>query len=85
MTEKRPALAVRIDPANPDHHLWNNNGTWFVHYTVYPTPVTVERVRTSLRTKDLDEARHRRDKLFARLNGPVRNRSRRPLRSGQGQ
>lgn len=46
---------------NPDHHLWNNNGTWFVHFTRYPTPVTKERVRKSLKTKDLEEARKRRD------------------------
>ena len=33
-------LAIRVQDGNPDHHLWNNNGTWFVHYTVYPTPMT---------------------------------------------
>ncbi|NBR58180.1 MAG: hypothetical protein EBT89_03320 [Opitutaceae bacterium] len=32
--------ALRISEANPNHHLWNNNGTWFLHYTVYPTPFT---------------------------------------------
>jgi len=58
------ALAVRIDPANPNHHLWNNNGTWFVHYTVHPTPITKERVRRSLRTKSLFVARRRRDRLL---------------------
>ena len=57
-------LAVRINDSNPDHHLWNNNGTWFVHYTVYPDHVTKERVRHSLRTRSLAEARQRRDALF---------------------
>ena len=60
-------LAVRIDPAHPNHHLWDNNGTWFIHYTVYPTPVTSERVRKSLRTKSLKNARVFRDRLFASL------------------
>ena len=54
-------LAVRINADNPNHHLWNNNGTWWLHYTVYPTPFTVERKRKSLRTKNLRIARNRRD------------------------
>jgi hypothetical protein len=52
---------------NRNHHLWNNHGTWFVCYTVYPTPLTKERRRESLRTKSLAEARRRRSELFARL------------------
>ncbi len=63
------SLAIRVDGSNQDHHLWNNNGTWFVHYTVYPTPVTKQRIRCSLRTKQLAEARRRRDELFRRLQG----------------
>ena len=49
---------------NPNHHLWNNNGTWFVHYTVYPTPVTKQRIRKSLQTRCVEEARRRRDELL---------------------
>jgi hypothetical protein len=58
-------LSVRVNPSNPNHHLWNNNGTWFIHYVVHPTPFTKERIRRSLRTKCLDEARARRDELLA--------------------
>jgi hypothetical protein len=61
------ALAIRVDPANPDHHLWNNNGTWFIHYTVYPTPITKQRIRRSLGTRSLELARLKRDELFAAL------------------
>ena len=68
-------LAIRVDPGNQNHHLWNNNGTWFVHYTVYPTPVTKERVRRSLRTRDPETARRRRDTLFARLRDEARYRA----------
>jgi hypothetical protein len=60
-----PPLAIRLNPANPDHHLWNNNGTWFVHYTIHPTPLTKQRIRASLGTKNLAEARLRRDQLLS--------------------
>lgn len=60
-----PSIRVRGD--NPNHHLWNNNGTWFLHYTVYPTPFTKERIRRSLGTKSLETARERRDAFFAQL------------------
>jgi hypothetical protein len=56
---------------NPNHHLWNNNGTWFVHYTVYPTPVTKQRVRMSLKTRSVAEARQRRDQQLVRRTGSV--------------
>ena len=65
-------LSVRVNPGNPNHHLWNNNGTWFIHYVVHPTPITKERVRRSLRTKCLEEARALRDALLA-TSGAGRN------------
>jgi hypothetical protein len=58
---------------NSDHHLWNNNGTWFVHYTRYPTRSTKERVRLSLKTKCLAEARRRRDEILRREAAVVAN------------
>jgi hypothetical protein len=62
--------SLRISEANPNHHLWNNNGTWFLHYTVYPTPFTKERVRRSLGTKCVTTARDRRDHFFGHLSKP---------------
>ena len=59
--------SLRISDTNPNHHLWNNNGTWFLHYTVYPTPFTKQRVRCSLGTKDITLARERRDFFFTHL------------------
>jgi len=56
---------IRIAADNPNHHLWNNHGTWFLHYTVHPTQFTKERIRRSLGTKDLGIARSRRDTFFA--------------------
>ena len=58
---------IRVHPENPNHHLWNNHGTWFLHYTIHPTAFTKERVRRSLGTKDLALARERRDSFFAHL------------------
>ncbi|HKB57498.1 MAG TPA: hypothetical protein VKC51_07895 [Lacunisphaera sp.] len=59
--------SLRISEANQNHHLWNNNGTWFLHYTVYPTSFTKERIRRSLGTKDVKTARERRDSFFNQL------------------
>ena len=67
LTYSDEEIALRIDESNLNHHLWNNNGTWWVHYTIYPTPVTVERIRRSLKTKILEEARNRRDKILNSL------------------
>ena len=46
---------------NPDHNIWNNNGTFWCHFTVHNPDYTKERVRVSLHTKDRNEARQRRD------------------------
>ena len=58
---------IRVDAENPNHHLWDNHGTWFLHYTVHPTPFTKERIRRSLGTKDVLVARERRDTFFDQL------------------
>ena len=65
---ERAQLAVRVNPCNARHHLWNNNGTWFVHYTVYPSPITARRIRRSLNTKSLRLAMQRRDQILSQKN-----------------
>ena len=67
VTNQGEELALRIDDSNLNHHLWNNNGTWWIHYTIYPTPVTAERIRRSLKTKILPEAQSRRDEILDEL------------------
>ncbi len=62
----RGFLSVRIDAANERHHLWLNNGTWWVHYTLN-FDFRTRRVRRSLETAVLAEAIRRRDALFERL------------------
>jgi hypothetical protein len=70
MSQPSEHSGIRITPDNPNHHLWNNHGTWFLHYTVHPTEFTKERIRRSLGTKDLNLARARRDAFFSHLLGP---------------
>jgi hypothetical protein len=67
MTAVTPSL--RINRRNPNHHLWNNNGSWWCHYTLHYPDYTKQRVRRSLGTNDLEEARTRRDSILARLQG----------------
>lgn len=62
----RGHLSVRVDASNRHHHLWNNNGVWWVHYTLN-FDCRTRRVRRSLKTGLLDEAIRRRDDLFAHL------------------
>lgn len=57
-------LSLRVNPANHNHHLWNNNGTWFIHYTRHEPGYTKRRIRQSLRTRHLAEARARRNALL---------------------
>jgi hypothetical protein len=57
-------LAIRVLPDNPDHHLWNNNGTWWCHYTVHRPDYTKQRVRVSLGTRCQDVARRLRDRVL---------------------
>lgn len=46
---------------SPNHNIWNNNGTWWCHYTVHKDDYTKERVRVSLGTNDVQIARALRD------------------------
>lgn len=38
-------LAVRILPDNPNHHIWNNNGVLWCHFTVHHADFTKQRLR----------------------------------------
>jgi hypothetical protein len=58
--------SVRVDDANPLHHLWCNNGTWWVHYTLH-YDFRRRRIRRSLGTRQIAEAIRRRDEILARL------------------
>ena len=58
--------SIRVDQRNERHHLWCNNGTWWVHYTLH-WDCRKRRIRRSLKTGEAVVAIARRDALFARL------------------
>lgn len=64
--------SLRVQDTNPTHHLWNNNGTWWIHYTVH-FDHRKRRIRRSLKTRSLADAIERRDHLLekATLIGEV--------------
>ena len=74
MTKTRPAalaalpegcaLSLRTHPRNPNHHLWWNNGTWWLHATVHRPDYTKQRLRLPLETKNILQARAHRDTVL---------------------
>ena len=62
-TTGNATLSIR-ETTNPNHHLWFNNGTWWVHYTEHLPDFTKRRVRRSLHTKEVGIARVLRDSLL---------------------
>lgn len=58
------SLSIRLNNQNPNHHLWNNHGTWWLHYTMHLPDHTKKRVRQNLHTHDINKARLLRDKLL---------------------
>jgi hypothetical protein len=65
--KRKPKLALRVNQDNPNHHLWNNRGVWWCHLTVHKPDATAERLRFSLKTRDVDQARERRDRIFRQI------------------
>lgn len=60
-------LALRVPRGKPAHHLWNNNGTWWVHYSIRHPEGATRRYRESLKTSDFETACRKRDKLLRAL------------------
>ena len=60
---KNSKIAIRIG-SNPNHHLWNNNGTWWLHYTEHLPDYTKRRVRLILHTHSVSAARAIRDVIL---------------------
>jgi hypothetical protein len=68
----RPQLAPsRASETNPNHHLWKNGRLWWLAVTLLHDGWRQERVRQSLGTDDVLEARRRRDLVLARFARPV--------------
>ncbi|HIF23532.1 MAG TPA: hypothetical protein EYQ27_16895 [Gemmatimonadetes bacterium] len=58
-------LAIRVNAENPNHHLWSNGLCWWIHYTVHTNDGRKRRVRYSLETTGVVQARLFRDAIFA--------------------
>jgi hypothetical protein len=66
LTRGTPSAAADLAAEDPDHHLWRNGRLWWIAFTIHLPGWQKERVRTSLGTADLIEARRRRDDLLKR-------------------
>ena len=72
---RRPSLQVALSPDDrrfqrlgENHHLWRNGRFWWIAYTVIIDGWRQERIRHSLKTDDLTEARLRRDEILASVS-----------------
>jgi hypothetical protein len=66
-TKTLPSEGIALpagDEVDPDHHLWRNGRLWWVAFTVHLPGWQKERVRLSLGTADVVEARRRRDQIL---------------------
>jgi hypothetical protein len=61
----------RASQTNPNHHLWRNGRLWWLAVTLIHDGWRQERIRQSLGTDDLQEARRRRDLVLARFAAPA--------------
>lgn len=66
-----PLIQLALDPESPrgqrlgpNHHLWRNGRLWWIAYTLLHDGWRQERVRHSLGTDDVAEARLRRDRIL---------------------
>ena len=73
--------SLRIDADNQTHHLCNNNGVWWVHFTLHFYH-RKRRVRRSLKTRSLAEAIERRDALLLQIEREGEPVTERPATAG---
>lgn len=62
-------LKMRAVEKNPNHHIWNNNGTWYCDFTLVTDSGERNRVRNPLYTDNVEDARRRRDNFILLYNG----------------
>lgn len=71
-----PLIQLALDPDSararrqgPNHHLWRNGRLWWIAYTLIHDGWRQERIRHSLGTADVNEARVRRDRILGHWSG----------------
>jgi hypothetical protein len=82
LATRHSPLATRHSPhrrtaGNRDERLWNNDGTWWLRFTLLSATGGSKRHRISLKTRDLGPARTRRDRIIAAMESiaPAASRS----------
>ncbi len=65
MNATQPVISRRQKTAEPNHHLWNNHGTWWFHGTLHLPDYTARRIRCNLGTSDVNHACRLRDDILA--------------------
>lgn len=65
-TGRDPRPVLGSHEIDPNHHLWRNGRLWWVAFTVHLPNWQKERIRMSLGTAKVVEARRRRDDLLSR-------------------
>ena len=64
MAEAKNKTNSGAPSVDPDHHLWRNGRLWWVAFTVHLPGWQKDRVRLSLGTDDVEQARQRRDQIL---------------------
>lgn len=64
-------LKMRAVEKNPNHHIWNNNGTWYCKFVLILANGERSVICNSLDTKDVEVARRKRDVLIRLYNEPA--------------
>jgi hypothetical protein len=68
VTEQRTTFSSELSPTtHPDHHLWRNGRRWWIAFTYHTDDERKVRVRRSLGTCDVVEARRRRDEALEEI------------------
>lgn len=66
-TEPSLRLVTRRTDTNPNHHIWKNNGTWWIRFTLRSTVGQTMRHAYSLKTPDPESARRKRDRILSAI------------------
>ena len=68
MNPSTSIISRRQKTDGPNHHLWNNHGTWWFHGTLHKPDGTAERLRANLKTRDESQAKRKRDVILSRFS-----------------
>ena len=64
LTMKNKLVELPDRKYGANHHIWDNNGTWWCHLSLGRRSGPAKRIRFSLRTNNVREARKRRDLIM---------------------